>query len=166
VLALGAACDRALHANRCGAGVCIDGADPGAEPACTNGVPVLADGETDNDSCDSAAGLRSADFVFEGQIGANDQDVVALAPQLGTTRIVVSAYGPGGTCPVDLALDLAQGECEAGGLSSIASSTDDGIGSCPYLDVPMQGGEPYWITVSRAANEGSGSYTMVVDFIP
>jgi hypothetical protein len=172
VVAAGAPCDRALRENRCASGVCVDGFDLDSAPTCTTGVPVLADvgAGDDNDSCESASGPRSADFVFAGAIDADDADVIELAPSLLTTRLVVSVHAAGGTCPVDLALDLTHGACEGrgggGGLSSIASSNDEGIGSCPYLDVPMQGGESYWLTVSRAGNQGSGAYTMVVDFIP
>ncbi len=167
VLAAGASCDRHVRANRCGgASVCVDGNDLDATPTCTTGVPVLTEGTNDNSSCNSADGPRSADFVYSAQIAGGDIDVVELTPPPLTSRIVASVYGPGGTCPVDLALTLDSGDC--GQMAQVATSNDEGIGSCPYIDatVPLAANLSYWLTITRSAAFGTGSYTMVVDFIP
>ncbi len=166
VVGAGVACDRQVRETRCGTGVCVDGIDFDATPTCSAGVPVQSESE-DNGSCEAADGPRSADFVYAAQISdGSDVDVIALKPSLLTTRIVASVHGEGGTCPIDLALALTTGSCAAPAL--IAFSDDEGLGPCPYIDanVSVALGQTFHLTVTRAANFGAGSYTMVVDFIP
>jgi cysteine-rich repeat protein len=168
VLEAGASCDRQVRENRCGgSAVCVDGSDFDSTPTCTGGVPVLTEGNGGNSDCAHAEGPRGSDFVYTGSIsGTGDVDVIALSPSLLANRIVASVYGPGGTCPLDLALELQQGEC--GETTPLASSHDEGLGACPYIDaaLPFGGNRSYWLNVTRTGSFGTGSYTMVLDFIP
>jgi hypothetical protein len=168
VRAAGAACDRQVRADRCGGtSVCVDTDDIDGEPSCAMGVPVRPESGGDHASCEHADGPEVDDFSYAATMdAAGTPDVVEIRPSPITSRIVVSVLGEGGTCPVDLALTLAQGEC--GELTTIASSDDEGLGACPYIDtdVPFDGRDPLWLTITRASNFGSASYTMVVDFIP
>jgi hypothetical protein len=168
VRAAGAACDPQVRADRCGSGVCVDTDDLDLAPSCAMGVPMRHETGGGHASCDDADGPEHDDFSYVGTMDATGApDVVELRPTPIARRLVVSVLGEGGRCPLDLALSLAQGSC-GDTLTPIASSNDEGLGACPYIDVdlPFGPGEPLWLTVTRGSNFGSGSYTMVVDFIP
>jgi hypothetical protein len=168
VVGAGASCDPRVRASRCaGSAVCVDTDDLDLEPSCANGVNVVPESNGNHSTCAHADGPESDDFVYSATLsGTGDVDVVELAPQAITGRIVASIVGAGGTCPVDLALELAQGAC--GATSVLATSADDGLGPCPYIAVALAPGalEPLFLTITRGSNFGSGSYTLVVDFIP
>jgi hypothetical protein len=169
VRAAGAACDRQVRADRCGGGsVCADTDDLDLEPSCSMGLPLVHESVAAHASCAAADGPELEDFRYVATMDATGApDVVAIQPPFLANRIVVSVLGEGGSCPVDLALSLDQGACGEP-MATIASSDDEGLGACPYIEASLPFGihDPLWLTITRASNFGSGSYTMVVDFIP
>jgi cysteine-rich repeat protein len=178
VVGLAESCDRSLRASRCGVGVCVDAViDLDEVPSCALGVTEIADSDDNQRPCGTPMnpakvdGPANTDFVYKGVLNRDgDFDVIKLAPLIDST-LIVSAFTDGGACAIDLSLTIAQINCAGPNPNPtiLFSDDDSGIGACPVLITgpkDLKGGQEYFLAISRPTNFGTGSYQVVVDFLP